>query len=177
MAVAEQIVACLLEIDIVVFEFFENRLLKNNSILPDDDSLVDFGLFLGQVVPLAVLNLWNFETGLGVDIQYLFHEVFGIGRDEFRDLELPRKDLLVESVSILVFEGQIATEQSVHNYSAGPDINIETVVMLASDHLGGGIARRPTGGLEFFAGLVLIGEAEVDYLDIFIVVKQQVFRF
>lgn len=81
----------------------------------------------------------NLKAGLWIDIQYFFHEVFSIGGDKFGDVELPSQNFFVESVCILVFEGQIAAEQSIHDDSARPDINVETVVVLASDHLRCGI--------------------------------------
>ena len=50
------------------------------------------------------------------------------------------------------------------------------MVPLAGDHFGGCVAGRPAGSLEGASSLIRVTEAEIDKFDVFVLVKQQVFR-
>ena len=47
---------------------------------------------------------------------------------------------------------------------------------MAGNHLGSGVAGRTTGRLQIVSLLVEVGQAEVDYLECFVVVNQQILR-
>lgn len=156
MPIAQQIVPGLLQLNIIVLQLLKDALINHNGILPDNNPLINFGLLPDQIIPLTLLNLRNLKPRFGVDIEYLLHEVLGIGRDELWDFELAGQDLLVQAVGVLVFEGQVAAQQRVHDDAARPDVDVQAVVELTGDHLGGGVAGRTAGCFELLAWFVLV---------------------
>ena len=58
-----------------------------------------------------------------------------IGGEEARDFEFSSHDLLVEVGGLRVLEGQVASDHGVEDDTAGPNVGLQTVVTLPSDHL------------------------------------------
>ena len=74
-------------------------------------------------------------TSLRVRIQDLLDDVFALGGEELGHLVISGHDLLVEVGRFRVFKGQIACNHGVEDDSTGPDISLEAVITLSSDHL------------------------------------------
>lgn len=73
---------------------------------------------------------------------------------------------------VVVFEWQIAAHHGEQDDPATPDIDFKPMVLFAGDHLGCGVAGRPTGSLQHFVFLVGVAEAEVDNLEAILPVDQ-----
>mmetsp|Transcript_106822 Transcript_106822/g.309002 ORF Transcript_106822/g.309002 Transcript_106822/m.309002 type:complete len:273 (-) Transcript_106822:95-913(-) len=71
-------------------------------------------------------------------------EVRNLVRDEVGHLVLGGADLAVELCVVRVLERQIAADKRKKDHTTTPDVNHWGMVLLASNHLGRGIARRAT---------------------------------
>ena len=100
-----------------------------------------------------------------------------IGGEEARDFEFSSHDLLVEVGGLWVLEGQEAADHGVEHDSTAPDVALQAEVLLAGDHLGGGIAGRAASCLQqAIRWLVEVAESEVDDFQRLVEVEEQVFR-
>lgn len=93
-----------------------------------------------------------------------------------RDVKDAPLHLLQQLSQVVVVEGQGADEQRVQDHSRGPDVRSPAVVLLAPDHFGTGVVGRSTGRLQHGAVDLQAGHAKVRYLNVVLVIQQQVFR-
>jgi hypothetical protein len=117
--------------------------------------------------------VWKLPS-LWVDVEDGLEHFLALGGEYFGRFEVPRHDLFVQFVGIGVFEGEEAAQHGIQDDPAGPDIHPDALVSLSRDHLGRGVAGRPACGLQSLSRFVLVGEAEVDDLDVFVLVEEQV---
>jgi len=85
---------------------------------------------------------------------------------------LALQDFLVQLRSIGVFERKESTNQGEQNDPTTPGVNLSPNVLLASDHLRGSITRTTAGRLQSFAFAECVGEAEVNDLNVLLVVEE-----
>lgn len=111
-----------------------------------------------------------------VGVQDSPNQIFALTAEELRQGVLCAHDFLVQVGSLRVFEWEVSTDHGVEHYSAAPNIRFQSVVPLPSDHLGSGIAGRPTSRFKSGVGFIHVAEAEVDDLEGEVVVKEKVFR-
>ena len=71
----------------------------------------------------------------------------------------------------MILKGKVTADHGIQNYSTRPDVCPKPMVSLSSDHFWGGIAWTSTGSLELLVLLVEVAEAEVDELDVVVVVE------
>jgi hypothetical protein len=74
-----------------------------------------------------------------------------------------------------VVEGEVAEAHSKQNDPQTPNIYLQRVVALSSQHLRRGIARTSTSSFQHFSLEVDITEPKVNYFDIVLVVQKYVF--
>ena len=128
-------------------------------------------------VPRMVFYVLNFVALLRVDLHDMLHQVFGLFVDVARYQILARENLLVEFVSVRVFKGQVTDCHCIQDHSKGPNICVKSMVPLASDHFRRGITWTSTGGFQsVLFRLVGIAEAEVDNLNVHVLVQKKVLR-
>ena len=114
------------------------------------------GLADGLVIllePLVVSNVGRCESEGGLMNHYLTDEVFGVCADELWDLVIALQYLLVELGGVWFLEREESTDESEQDNAAGPAVDLRPYIVLASNHLWSGIARRATRRLE---GLVVL---------------------
>ena len=96
---------------------------------------------LGQSIFLStshvgmVPNLRNPDASLGVRVQNLSNDVLALRGEELGHLVISGHDFLVEIGRLGVLKGQVASDHGVENDTARPDVSLEAVITLASDHL------------------------------------------
>ena len=118
----------------------------------------------------VIADIGNANPCFRVCIQDFLNKVFALWRQEFRHLVVGCHDLLVQIRCLRIFEGQIASDHSVKNDTAGPDISLKAMVSFTSDHLRCSIAWRAACSLKSLILLVHVGKAEVHDLEsIFII--------
>lgn len=160
----------------MLLHFADDGLIHRNLVLADDDAFRRIGS--AQLVePLRLPDLLQFETLLRVRIQDSFQQFLALVRKHFGGFVLASDDFFIEFVGIRIFEGEVAAEHSIEDNAAAPDIGAETLVLLACNHFWGSVAGTATRSFEFLAWLVLVGQPEVYYLDVALMVQQQVLRF
>lgn len=140
-----------------------------NDVVVDRDAIVSndntFRYWMHPPEPIEPgvgFNLFQIEPLLGFRVEDAPQELLAVGGDERGDRVLSGENFLVESGGILVFEGKIAANGGEEDDAAGPEVDQEALVMVASNHLGGGVARTAAGGFELLAWAVGVTEAEVD---------------
>ena len=74
-------------------------------------------------------------TRLWICVQNLLYDVFALGGEELGHLVISGHDLLVQVRRLRVLERQIAGHHGVEDDAAGPDVRLQAVITLASDHL------------------------------------------
>ena len=122
-------------------------------------------------------DIFDCEASLGVSVQNFLDQVLAGSGDEAWDQVVTVQYLFVQSISIWIFKRQVATGHSIKNDAAAPNIRIEAIVPLSSNHFWSSIARTPTCCLQSLSILIGVGEAEVDYFDVIFVVQQQILWF
>ena len=90
--------------------------------------------------------------------------------------EVALLDLLEQLLEVVVVEGQRAHEQRVQDDAARPDVRLAAVVLLAAYDLRAGVVRRAAARLQHRAVHLQRRHAEVGYLDVQLVVQQQILR-
>ena len=120
-------------------------------------------------------DLCDSKPLLGIDLHDVLHQVFSLFINIARHKILARENLLVELIRVWVFEWQIADSHRVENDTHGPDICVEAIVSLASNHLRRCIAWATTSCFESVAlRLVGIAQTEIDYLDVHVLIEEEV---
>lgn len=95
-----------------------------------------------------VLYVFELKTTLRVSGQQSLNQVLGRGGHKLRQRIVASDDFFVEECGVWVLKRQISTDHGKQHNSTRPNISIQTQVLLARNHLGGGIARRPAGSFE-----------------------------
>lgn len=97
--------------------------------------------------PGMLTDLIDAVSFLRICNQYLTDQILGLLADVVSDGVLAVHYLVVELVSVRVFEGQVATQHGVQDHATRPDVDLQTVVVLACHHFRSSVAGRATGGL------------------------------
>lgn len=105
---------------------------------------------LGGVVdePRVASDVCKFEAIGGVGVQDFGYEIAAVLSYVSRERVLALYDFLVELVRVGVFEWQVAAQHRIQDDSAGPDVDLQTLIGLASYHLWRCVARTATSRLE-----------------------------
>lgn len=98
-------------------------------------------------------------------------------RDEIGHLELPGEDLFVQFRGVWVLEGEETADKSKHNDTTAPNVHVCAKILLPRNHFWSSVARAATSCLQQLPMTVGVAQAEVDYFDVLIMIKQQVLRF
>ena len=80
-------------------------------------------------------DVGNTNSSLGVRVEDLDNKVLALRRKELGHLVVSSHDLLVEVRGLWVLKGQVASDHGVEDDTAGPNVGLQTVVTLPSDHL------------------------------------------
>ena len=80
-------------------------------------------------------DVGNTDTSFWVRVEDFDDKVLALRRKELGHLVVGSHDLLVEVRGLWVLEGQVASDHGVEDDSAGPNVGLQTVVTLSSDHL------------------------------------------
>ena len=96
-------------------------------------------------------------SGLGVSVENASNQVLALARDELWHGIICTHDLLVEVRSLRVFEWKVPTNHGVENHTTAPNIRLESVVPLPSDHLRGCITRRSTSCFKSSSCFIHVG--------------------
>ena len=122
-------------------------------------------------------DIFDCEASLGVSVQNFLDQVLAGSGDEAWDQVVTVQYLFVQSISIWIFKRQVATGHSIKNDAAAPNIRIEAIVPLSSNHFWSCIARTSTCCLQSLSFLIGVGEAEVDNFDVIFVIQEQILGF
>ena len=114
------------------------------------------------------------EPLLGVGVQNLLDQVLRRLRYEARNQVVAVYDLLIQLARVRVLKRQVAAHHRIQNDAAAPDVRVQTLVSLASDHLRSSVARTATSRFEGVAFVVGVRQTEVNDFDVVLVVEQQV---
>ena len=107
---------------------------------------------------------------VGISVQNLLDKVSTSFRNETREKVVATQDFLVEFACIWVFKRQVAAGHSVENDAARPDVRIQAVISLPCYHLWSSVARRTASSFEQLSLLVSVRKAEINYLDVLVLV-------
>lgn len=157
-----------------VVDFRKILLQDGHAVLADDDALELAGLDLTE--PLVVADVLRSEALGRVGVQNLLDQVATRLGDDAGDQVVAVQYFLVQLAGVRVLEWQVAARHRVQNDAGRPDIRVESVVTLAGNHLRRCVAWGAAGRFQRLAVAVHVGEAEVDYLDVVLVVEQEVLR-
>jgi len=113
-----------------------------------------------------------------VYLKDLRDKVAAIGRQKLWDFEVTRKNFLVKVGRLWVFKWQESTHHRVEHNAAAPDVSQQSPVLFACYHFRRSVAWRPAGCFELAIRWVVdVAEPEVDNLQRFVEIKQEIFRF
>lgn len=129
-------------------EFFDDW----DSILANDYSFHFY--WLDKLVPLVRSDIADLEPLLWVSVQDLLDQVLRRLRYETRYQVVAVYDFLVQLACVRVFERQVAAHHGVEDDAAAPDVRVQALVPLASDHLGRCVAGTTTSRFEGVALVV-----------------------
>ena len=140
------------------------------------------------------VSLWRFV------IEYFLDDVSSLLRNAVVKRILSSKHLFIKSVGVLILKRKVSIEHGKENDSAGPDIDLNTIVSFALYHLrsritwtaacgfqllhnfiivavfGSSFWRRIWSFLVLFLNFrVCVAQAKINYLDVLIGVKKHVF--
>lgn len=93
------------------------------------------GVLLGSSHVRMVPNLRDPDASLWVRVQNLCDDVFALGGEELWHLVISGHNFLVEIGCLGILKRQIAGNHGVENDAARPDVRLQAVITLASDHL------------------------------------------
>jgi hypothetical protein len=150
----------------------EDGLVDGDLVVACDDALRLVGR--EELVPGVVSDLLDLESGVRVSVEDVLQEVPGFDAHVRGDGVVALHDLLVEQLGVRVVEGQVPAEHRVEDHACGPDVHAEPHVLLPRYHLRCRVARRAAGRLEQLVAFVEVAQAEVDDLDVLVLVQQQV---
>ena len=122
-------------------------------------------------------DIFDCEASLGVSVQNFLDQVLAGSGDEAWDQVVTVQYLFVQSISIWIFKRQVAARHGIKDDAAAPNIRIQSIVPLASNHLWSCIAWTPTCCLQSLSFLISIREAEVDNFDVIFVIQEEILRF
>jgi len=97
--------------------------------------VVVFVLWLRKLVPGMLLHAFYVYSLLRVRHKDLRYEVFRFRRKELGKRILSSENLLIKVAGLLVFKRQVSAEHSIKDDTARPDIRLQAVILVASDHL------------------------------------------
>ena len=123
------------------------------------------------VEPRVFSDICNLESLFRVRIQKVGYEIPRLWRNKFRDLVVSVEDLLVKIRRVWIFEGQVPTDQSKQDDSTAPNVNIRSMISLASNHLRSSIAGRATSSFQSLPSFISVRQPKIDYLYILLVVE------
>lgn len=173
MTIVNDISSSLDRVNLEFLHFSDNGFIRVNLVLANDDAfLFVFGFV--DVIPTTGSNLGNFIPCIWIDIQNVPEDIASLSGKDFGHLEIPRNNLLIKFAGVWVLEGQITTQHGINDDSARPNIDVHAFVFFTCDHLRGSVAGRSTSSFQFFAGLVLVGQSEVNNLNVLVGIEQQV---
>ena len=135
-----------------VLDFAEVLVEHGDPILPDHYSLHLCRLYL--LVPFVCPDVLHSVPLVRISVQNLPYQILARLRNETGDEVIAIQNLLVKFTGIRIFKWQIATGHSIENNAGAPDIGIEAVVALASNHLWSGVTRTATRRFEHLSFLV-----------------------
>lgn len=84
-------------------------------------------------------------------------------------------DFFVEFLRSLLLKGQSAADHPIEDNPQGPHISDDAVVGLPRHHFRRRVAGTPAGSGEQFPALIVVGESEVDELDVVVSIEQDIF--
>ncbi len=116
------------------------------------------------------VSLWRFV------IEYFLDDVSSLLRNAVVKRIFSSKHLFIKSVGVLILKRKVSIEHGKENDSAGPDINLNTIVSFALYHLRSRITRWTTWGLEQFTLLISVTEPKINNLQRVIISKQYILR-
>ena len=110
-----------------------------------------------------------------ISVEHLADEVLRWLRNESWNQVIAIKDLLVELARVRILKWKVAACHRVQDDATAPNVGVESMIPLASDHLRSCVARTTTGSLESVLISIHVGEAEIHNFDIVLVIKEQIF--
>jgi hypothetical protein len=98
---------------------------------------------VGEVLVLGLVELvegvsaqtFNVDSLVRVSYENLGQNVLCVRREKLGQGVVGGENLLVEVARLLIFVGQVAAEHGVENYTERPDVRLEAVVLISSNHL------------------------------------------
>lgn len=87
------------------------------------------------------------------------------------------ENLCPRHVVVVIVKGEFTTQQGIENYAQTPHVDLLARISLALEHLGGRVADGAAESLQVVGlALILAGKAEVDELDVLVLVKEDIFE-
>jgi hypothetical protein len=146
----------------------------------NDDSLTKssvkalVALYWHLIEPSMFPDITDGVPPVRISAENTLEQVSSFFRHKLGNLEISLQDLLIQLGCVRVFKGQVSTDECEHDDSTTPDIHIGAQVPLARNHLRSSIAGTSTCSLQSLSGLISIGQTKVNYLDVLVLVKQEV---
>ena len=123
---------------------------------------------------MVLLDLAELYALHRVCLQHATDQVFAVRWNFHRHPVVALLDLHEEYGQLLVIEGQTATDHGVKDNAAAPDVDLLTTVLLTRDDLRRSVVRRAASRAQRHAIFDRVGEAEVDQLDVVVLIEQQI---
>ena len=150
------------QIELELAQFGQDALVDGHAMIPDHYPTVE-GDIRYLLAPRMGVNFLKRKPFGGIHVQDLLQQIFEMVGNEIGQHILARKDLFVKLGSVVVLEGEVATDHGEEDDAAAPDVDFEPVILFAGDHFGGGVAGGPAGSLEHLVLLVGVAEPEIHY--------------
>ena len=93
-------------------------------------------------------NVLNLISLLGISVEYAGDQIFGIRRNEVRNLEVGAQNFLIKIGRVWILKRQVATHQGEQDDSARPNVHIRPMILLSSNHFRSCIAWRAACSLQ-----------------------------
>ena len=145
-----------------------------NWVLANDDTLIIFLVFY-LPVPDMIFDILHCEPLGWVSIQYTLDQISAVITHKVRDCVVCVKDFLVEYVCFGVFEWKVATDHGIKDHATTPNVSWKPMVILACHHLRSRVAGAATGCFKCLTSFIGVRKAEIDNLDVIVVIHQEVF--
>ena len=163
----------ILLLEVVVDEQLEDLNINRDLRQPNEYAPCDLGQ-LHLIKPLVLSYVSDLESLLGIRVKDGLEELSRVTSHKLRDRVLATKDLLVKVGCVWVFEREVTAYHGEEDDTAAPYVDVGPEVALASYHLRSCIARGSACGFEGLSGLVGVGEAEINDLDVFLMIEKQI---
>ena len=164
----------MLLLEIVLHQHIQDLVIDGDLRKPNENASSNLH-HLNLVEPRMLPDISDLEPLLRIRIQNILHQLPRVRSHKLWNRIISIQDLLIQICRVWVLERKVPTDEGEQYDSTAPNVHIGSVVPFSGYHFRGRITRRTAGCLQSLPCFVGVREAEVYYLNVLSVVKQQIF--